>query len=506
MGGSRKHHHNKGQQRNATPGVGISMNYGGKAVQSNDSTEFGPGNDTNYSNDLTGSNEFSDNSGNLDFHRVLQEVEGSFQVTWKEIILMIVAIFLLAFLSICVGIAAGMTISIHYYENQSPSVRRMDISRDYYEPASSNAATAATGMYAGNAAYQRVTTLDPMIVSSNVMKKRDSEGLDLGKVITTTPSGQLNVLMVVEETDPLQDSFASSDDDGTEGKADVCSSTGSMNGSSSTSHEKCGDISPTSGTTSSDKPRRMNDSTESKWHNHGMRYDGRVNDENHEKEFSYHHQYPSTVPRTNVRIRESSIRPTICPDGISIGFDTWHTLKAAVQEANAISAERFMKWNEFFASQSVGAGMPYTFASFHDNFLYYEEDVIFTICPSAVLKARRGPIFINAENVIIECEDCTISVGGTHLAFGPHAKNVLVRGITFRGARTSSLTFFHDGADASFEDCFWIDNSGINGKFGAVADVNSTSTVNFYRCEISQGRRRYGSTAPGFASSLSIRA
>lgn len=116
---------------------------------------------------------------------------------------------------------------------------------------------------------------------------------------------------------------------------------------------------------------------------------------------------------------------------------------------------------------------------------------------------------MNAENVVVECDDgCTIDVGGTHLAFGPHAKNVLVRGITFRGARSSSLTFFHDGADATFEDCSWIGNSGISGKYGAVADVNSTSSVKFHRCEIGHGKSRGlfgGAQSPGEASSLSIR-
>jgi hypothetical protein len=160
-----------------------------------------------------------------------------------------------------------------------------------------------------------------------------------------------------------------------------------------------------------------------------------------------------------------------------------------------------MKWSAYFAQ--VGK----SFAAFEDDLLYYEQDVIFTICPGASLRARRGhTIFINAENVVIECDDCTVDVGGTHLAFGPHAKNVLVRGITFKSAHTSSLTFFHDGAEASFEDCFWIGNSGVSGKFGAVADVNSTSTVNFYRCEIGQGPKGFSGHAPGSASSLSIRA
>jgi hypothetical protein len=376
----------------------------------------------------------------LDFNKVLQEVEGGFQVTWKEIVLALVAIGLLAILSICLGIAAGMTISIHYYENQSPAVRRMD-PRD------------TSTLYSGPAAYQRVTTLDPSIASSNVLQK-DRDGLDLGKVITTTASGQLNVLMVVEEADPID-------------------------GTPKTS------TSPQMGQT------------------HNANYDSSSNTspmtmEEAKKLVPHYDKWKANQPA--IDLRESTIHPTLCSDGYTRGFNNWATLKAAVQEANSISAERFMKWSAYFAY--VGK----SFSAFEDESLYYEQDVLFTICPGATLKSRRGPIYINAENVVIECEGCTIDVGGTHLAFGPHAKNVLVRGITFKGAHTSSLTFFHDGAEASFEDCFWIGNSGISGKFGAVADVNSTSTVNFYRCEIGQGPKGFGGVPQGSASSLSIRA
>jgi hypothetical protein len=180
----------------------------------------------------------------------------------------------------------------------------------------------------------------------------------------------------------------------------------------------------------------------------------------------------------NIEIRQPRILPKQCSDGYTMGFDDWGTFKAAVQEANSISAERFMKWSSYFASVGKSA------AVFEDDDLYYEQDVVFTICPGLTLRARKGPIYINAENVVIRCHKCTIHVGGTHLNFGPHAKNVLVRGITFKGASTSSVTLFQDGADASFEDCIWESNKGVNASVGGVADVNSTSNVSFYRCEI----------------------
>jgi hypothetical protein len=391
----------------------------------------------------------------LDFNKVLQEADEGFQITWREIVLALMGVAMLAVLSIFVGIAAGMTISIHYYDDQSPVVvRRMD-------------ARETTTMYSGSAAFRKVTTLDPTIASSNVMQSKERDGLDLGKVITTSASGQLNVLMVVEEATPLHV-------DGRVSSKSKASSSSSSSSSSNTDRKK--------GFETDEGSKRIPMTMEqanllrpgySKWMEN----------------------------QPDIVIREPTILPKQCSDGYTIGFDDWRTLKAAVQEANSISAERFMKWSAYFAN--VGR----SFAAFEDDDWYYEEDVVFTICPGATLRSRRGPIYINAENVIIQCLGCAIDVGGTHLNFGPHAKNVLVRGVTFKNAQSSSMTLFHDGAEASFEDCFWVGNSGIDGKFGGVADVNSTSTVNFYRCEISQGSKisALGNVHPGATSSLSIR-
>jgi hypothetical protein len=203
----------------------------------------------------------------------------------------------------------------------------------------------------------------------------------------------------------------------------------------------------------------------------------------------------------DIEIRQPKIVPKQCSDGYTTGFDDWSFFKAAVQEANSISAERFMKWSAYFATIGKSSVV------FEDDDLYYEQDVVFTICPGTTLRARKGPIYINAENVVIQCHKCMIQVGGTHLNFGPHAKNVLIRGITFKGAHTSSLTLFQDGAEASFEDCVWVSNSGVNASFGGVADVNSTSTLSFYRCEISQGSKvsPLGNINAGTISSFSIR-
>jgi hypothetical protein len=312
-------------------------------------------------------------------------------------------------LSICAGFAARISISIHYYEAQNvPSNPQFD------------------GRWLGLGPHQRVTIMDPFIAYSNSLHS-NRNGLDLGRVITVSESGQRNILTVVERSEPL-----------------------------------------------------LFDGEASK----GSRLENRNGARESES--------PRPVPPKIEWSEMARVEPKLCSDGYTIGFDRWSTFKEAVQEVNAISAERYLRWNAFFAVAETFTG------TFDDDSLYYEEDVVLIICPEATLKARSGPIFINAENVIIECEGCVIDVGGTHLAFGPHAKNILVRGVTFKGASTSSLVFFHDGAEATFEGCLWTDN---NSKFGAVADVNSTSTVNFYRCHIGNS----DSSATGFASSLSIR-
>jgi hypothetical protein len=415
---------------------------------------------------------------------------GSFRVTWKELVYLVLALVILAGLSILMGVAAGISIAIHYYDAPSfPSFQRSEVRERDFGP------------------HQRVTTLDYTIASSNFMypsvamasssltvdEENNAMDLTLGRVITMSASGQRSVLFVVEEIPPLPTMLNSS-----------CSyGTTHIN---NTSHEKASCIKPPNNATVVHK----ND--EALFNGHHR---------------PYRHRGP---PDSRFQLSVSKVHPTICSDRVTVGFDDWDTLKAAVSEANALSAERFMKWNEYFAS--LDGDTPKSDPRWFDNILntrassehhdqeelldyYYEEDLVFTICPGTTLKARKGPIFINAENIMIICgmseeysyiraaqptpsptaskrsmfsreiPTCDIDVGGTHLAFGSHARNVLVRGLIFQSAKTSSLTFHYDGAQASFEDCIWINNSGAHGtKHGAVAEINSTSSVNFYRCEI----------------------
>ncbi|KAL3904125.1 MAG: hypothetical protein SGARI_005063 [Bacillariaceae sp.] len=127
-------------------------------------------------------------------------------------------------------------------------------------------------------------------------------------------------------------------------------------------------------------------------------------------------------PHNWLYVRDPVVLPSLCSDGHTYGFSDWDRLRRAVREANSISAERFMKWSEYFATH------PYT--AWEDDSLYYEQDVVFTICPGVTLTGNRhkGPISINAENVVLECTGgCVLDVGkgGTHLAFGANARNAL---------------------------------------------------------------------------------
>jgi hypothetical protein len=265
---------------------------------------------------------------------------------------------------------------------------------------------------------------------------------------------------------------------------------------------------------------------------------------------------------------QEKFRPTLCPDGKTIGYDNWFTLRDAISEVNAIAAEEFLRWNEYLmiAAKNNSLEPP----------VYTPPDP-FVVCPGVVLnqkslwgsmfspsywassiysvvlsilgsfgyssttttpanhhgratsksKNKLSSIFINAEDITIECVMCTVDLPGTHFSFGPHAKNVKIKGFTFRGATTSSLTFHHHGADVHLEDCYWLYNSGgvvsnnraphanVNGAdglmspppgstttAGAVADLNSTSTVAFYRCVIDDQKQspRKATTGAGVAN------
>lgn len=180
--------------------------------------------------------------------------------------------------------------------------------------------------------------------------------------------------------------------------------------------------------------------------------------------------------------------PSICKHGNSYGFSDLTTLRNAISELNTAygnSVERYLQYKgahaeydriiEELSSDLVDPPPPLPL---------YMKDLLaivpdpFVICPFTHLKStilgHNGPLlYINAEDIVIECDSCIIDVPATHFSFGPLAKGAMIRGVTLKGAKESSIIFRQDGADAVFEDCVFIQNHGV-GSQGAVADLNST--------------------------------
>lgn len=174
------------------------------------------------------------------------------------------------------------------------------------------------------------------------------------------------------------------------------------------------------------------------------------------------------------------MRPHLCRDGKTYGYDTYAELEKLLHEINEYSHERYIQWDSFYET----AGDSFV-GVFDDPALYYEEEIFVTICPQTVLRRRRGSraLYLNAETVLVECEGCRMEIkSGSHMIFGPYAQDVMVRGIHFVGATETSIRFPFDGAEVYFEDCFFSKNKSTSKHIGTVADVNSTSSVDFMRC------------------------
>ena len=299
-------------------------------------------------------------------------------------------------------------------------------------------------------------------------------------------------------------------------------------------------------------------------HNSGGEYQGGSGGSSSSNNGSIEYNKPS----------RAAIPPTLCSDGVTMGYDNWYLLRDAVQEVNSNAAEEFIMYSEYLArldramereyageiadpvyippepfvicpGVTLTSKSPYRsiFSPIHWAYYFWAGLIIWMeyfsllpatsdrakymtlhrTAPTSSKKNKLSPIFINAEDIIIECDMCTVDLPGTHFSFGPHAKNVLIKGITFKGATSSSLTFHHHGADVSMEDCYWLYNSGatvnnrnvhanVNGNegvtstpagthttttAGAVADLNSTSMVKFYRCVIDDVKQNPKRTTTG---------
>ena len=218
-------------------------------------------------------------------------------------------------------------------------------------------------------------------------------------------------------------------------------------------------------------------------------------------------------------------QPSLCRDGQTFGFSDLSTVRNAIDELNEAYSDAVTRWTHYNSALEeyeriqavydhpgdVNIELPPPLPQHLTDLLEIEPDP-FVICPFSTLRAPLGrhmPIHINAEDVRVECESCVIDTPGTHFSFGPHAKNVLISGVTLMGATESSIIFRHDGAEVSFENCYWTNNESV-GAQGAVADMNSTSTVQFYHCQISDLKQpprvgMHGATNPVVSSSLTLR-
>jgi hypothetical protein len=226
---------------------------------------------------------------------------------------------------------------------------------------------------------------------------------------------------------------------------------------------------------------------------------------------------------------------SLCDDGLTTGYSDWTTLRHAIHERNDEYQKFYSRWSWFQnawseyemihflhpvppeKTTSMEDRSRYNIPSDHSYDLGYassshswiepphrpyesvmeknrwrgtgqsiltephgQSSETFVICPGAHLKipqtTGKTSIFINSESFQLECDGCIIHGGGTHLVFGPQAKNVWIKGVTFTGATTSSLVFPHSGAEVSFLRCSWFNNRGL-GSNGAVLDLISTRYV-----------------------------
>jgi hypothetical protein len=348
-----------------------------------------------------------------------------YMFSWSDIFTMGVVLLGFACLSIFLGVAAGISISIHYFETDS-SLNLHVLS----QPSSYNI-------------QSKVTTLDPIIANMNSLRGTPDS---LNRVIHTSATGQKSVLMVVEETSIY----------------DVSNN------------------------------RSFKDTADMEWNDYLER------------------NFASPPPPPQMLYENyATVHPVLCSDGRTLGFQSTNHLHAALEDVNHYSAERQRRWQDYFDAlvnfnlMSIAHDRPpLSETIFHNSRMYYEEEIVFTVCPHQYLGGGSGDaFFVNTEGLTIECEGCTIGLHYSHFEFGAFARNVHVRGITFEYATRGSLKFPEDGSEVDFDNCSWIHNRSNNPSWGAIVDIYSNSVANFYRCMVSKPLGPQGD----HVSSLSIR-
>ena len=363
----------------------------------------------------------------------------TFRFSWNEILALFFMLLTFAVCSIIVGVAAGVSISIHYYESPENLDQRLIAPTD--DLWDNN----------GRVHAQTVTSLDPTILTygKNYYQIKEER-----VVHTDASTGMRIALNVVVESPSLtyDGQFASQ-----------------ANQTQSVEHDS--DIME------------------------HLRYVDQLT--------------PPISGRDNVEFWLRS-PPKLCSDSKTMGYDSWMSLRRALNDVNRYSAQQSQHWTTYFTetatsetTSSIESPSRYTkttsnpssyphmvLPTFDDDSLYYEEQFVITICPGAFLKAGPYPLIIDTESLTLQCEGCTIDGGDSHISFGSSAKNVIVRGVTFQNSIRSSILLQQNSADATFQDCTWVVRSIESDKrkryilpgLNEIANVNSSSILNFYRC------------------------
>ena len=378
----------------------------------------------------------------------------TFRFSWNEILALFFMLLTFAICSIIVGVAAGVSISIHYYESpENLDQRRMATTDNLWDES-------------GRVHTPTVTSLDPTILtySKNYYPIKEE------RVVHTDASTGMRIALNVVVESP---SLLSKDGQFT---------------------------SPSNGTQSVDHNKSINidhDDDDNTYHRHKEKLT------------------PPSSGRDNLHIWLRT-PPKLCSDSKTMGYDSWTSLRSALNDVNRYSAQQSDRWIIYFAALATSKALSSSSTSpspsfnkyttthasslssfpqrilptFDDDHLYYEEQFVFTICPGTFMKAGSYPLIIDTESLTLQCEGCTIDGGDSHISFGSSAKNVVIRGITFQNSLRSSILLQQNGAEATFEDCTWFVRHLDSDKrkryilpgLNEIANVNSSSILNFYRC------------------------
>ena len=153
----------------------------------------------------------------------------------------------------------------------------------------------------------------------------------------------------------------------------------------------------------------------------------------------------------------------------------WKSYQAAKKEYEWIvqlvhENEQEEKKNNGAAAETIGSMdivPPPPLPQYLKEFLTVIPDP-FIICPHTQLRtpihARHAPIVINAEDVVVHHAWDTLFIW---------SENAFICGVAFMGATDTSVVIRNDSAEATFENCSWMENDGV-GRHGSVLDLNST--------------------------------